>query len=237
MKWMICSILLMTGIAKANSHSGVAGPPDIEALFPVVAETYYAAHIECHKPVRRNRPSERTRALSIHAYISSATRWWPEDPVGAAIHMMALAHTEGGGSARGAKADPNVPRYGPMHVGETEAIFAGRVWGNMPYRNRTDKWFQATLRGNPHIAITYAAGYLRICYDRVGHDWNRAVAMYKFGEGEYYRAFRGAHDFDQKPPIVVRRYIAAVNWIGCIRDKVKGAAEAVRGCPCEYKVP
>jgi len=230
MKTLLLALALTLG--RGASAGTVTSTEPLHCEFDLVARLYYRVHEHCNKPNRKMIPSQRAIKLTLDAYTYSATRWWPECVEQAEYNLLALAHTEGGGSPRGVKADPDVPRYGPLHVGYQEARYVGALY-NLSYMYRNEEWFRSTLKGNPNVAVYYGAAFLYVCYIKTGRDWDRAVLMYKYGEGGYTRFV--ASNLTSHPPKVLRKFKNTLHWIMRIRDHVQRGEEVVKGCPCVYE--
>jgi hypothetical protein len=223
-KYVLIGILLAAGLAEPAA----AG----RDLFADTMRLHFRAAEVCLKK-RKNIPSRRVVEYEINAIRAAAIRHWPTQAEEAQWRLMTLMLTEGGGSTKGAKADPSRRSYGPLHIKFEEAKLAaemfkiGKPFINFKHKN-AEKEFRNRLRWSTTFAVECGAAYLKMCDNEAAGDWQRGLLMYKYGSNGYKtlvtKSMRHKRSLDEAP--VWTHFTEMRRWIDCIMGKAKTADDA-----------
>jgi len=193
---------------------------------------YFAATMRAHFRASEmcirgpNIPNRRTVEKEIETIEEAAKRFWPDNVEAAKYRLMYLMLTEGGGSTKGKKKDPNKEAFGPLHVHYDIAVTSAKVYnikwikkGRKYYIDTAlkggEKWFKAALRGRVRFAIICAAGALKICDNKAGGNWQRGILIYKYGEGGVTTLLNAYKNRSLNTVPTWKHFVRNGMWVGC----------------------
>lgn len=207
--------------ASQGKKAWVMAPMDV---FTQTMRMHFRAAQICWK--QKLVPDRKTTELEIVAINKAARRFWPHRYEEALWRLMTLMLTEGGGNIKGKKKDPSRRSYGPLHVKYEEAVMVSQILkiGDpfIDFKKKGAKgWFQSRLRDNVKFGIECAAGYLSMCDDLVGNDWQRGLLVYKYGKSGFMKAMSGSHKKPLNSLPVWVKFTEMRSWIDCLKNQVK----------------
>lgn len=229
---LVCLCLCSMAEASQGKKNWVMAPLDI---FTKTMRMHFRAAPICWK--QKIVPNRKTAELEIVAINKAARRFWPDRYEEARWRLMTLMLTEGGGNTKGKAKDPSRRSYGPLHIKYEEAVMVAQILkiGDpfIDFKKKGAKgWFQSRLKGNVKFGIECAAGYLSLCDDLVGNDWQRGLLVYKYGKSGFMKAMSGSHKKPLNSLPVWVRFTEMRAWIDCLKNQTEKGIDN----PCQCMV-
>ena len=254
MRWIpLTLLLLIASNAQALEYKTINGGVLSTTLFESISidearfintvVLHFIGAKDCWK--QKVIPRQKTIDKITVCTIIVCRKFWPQQPE-KMYQFFSLIISESGGNNVG---NPDDPSYGVCHATMASAHNACQVWGIPHPRStkycdarctglayRSDISFKNLLEEDLMFNVTCGAGEAAITDIKAGHDWVRALLMYKFGERGFLNAMSRLGDRpiteiqSKNGQYIWKNYNRLYSWVNCLSDR-SGIAPITR-CGC-----